>query len=237
MTLITQENEHDRLATRLSIILSRLFQGEKLHIGTLAEEFGVTTRTLRRDFNVRLTYLDIEQSNGVYQLASHYFRRRTERDMKILARLLHLDRLLPAMDAKLLSLMLDGERPSPYRIMLPEPRQKPTLFGDFSRLTLAILNQTQVRIRTDENVSHTVHPYRLLCSHAEWFLAGCTSSGVFVISLSRIRLVEVLSDTTFEIDNTLISLIEQSDFMEALPHMNIIHQIMHYGSKQTNNRN
>ncbi|HDX3198138.1 TPA: transcriptional regulator, partial [Escherichia coli] len=118
----------------------------------------VTTRTLRRDFNVRLTYLDIEQSNGVYQLASHYFRRRTERDMKILARLLHLDRLLPAMDAKLLSLMLDGERPSPYRIMLPEPRQKPTLFGDFSRLTLAILNQTQVRIRTDENVSHTVHP-------------------------------------------------------------------------------
>ena len=33
MTLITQENEHDRLATRLSIILSRLFQGEKLHIG------------------------------------------------------------------------------------------------------------------------------------------------------------------------------------------------------------
>ncbi len=141
------------------------------------------------------------------------------------------------MDAKLLSLLLDGEHPSPYRIMLPEPHQKPTLFGDFSRLTLAILNQTQVRIRTDENVSHTVHPYRLLCSHAEWFLAGCTSSGVFVISLSRIRLVEVLPDTTFEIDNTLISLIEQSDFMEALPHMNIIHQIMHYGRKQTNNRN
>ena len=38
MTLITQENEHDRLATRLSIILSRLFQGEKLHIGTLARQ-------------------------------------------------------------------------------------------------------------------------------------------------------------------------------------------------------
>lgn len=99
------------------------------------------------------------------------------------------------------------------------------------------MSKKKVAIRTDENVSHTVHPYRLLCSHAEWFLAGCTSSGVFVISLSRIRLVEVLPDTTFEIDNTLISLIEQSDFMEALPHMNIIHQIMHYGSKQTNNRN
>ncbi|MEI7142804.1 hypothetical protein V6M93_21380 [Pectobacterium brasiliense] len=90
--------------------------------------------------------------------------------MKILARLLHLDRLLPAMDTKLLGLLLDGEHPSPYRIMLPEPRQKTTLFGDFSRLTLAIFNQIQVRIRIDEKVSHTVHPYRLLCSHAEWFL-------------------------------------------------------------------
>jgi len=117
MTRISQETEHDRLATRLSIILSRLFQGEKLHIRRQAEEFGVSTRTLRRDFNVRLTYLDIEPDNGVYHFASHYFRRRTERDMKILARLLHLDRLLPAMDAKLLSLLLDGEHPSPYRIV------------------------------------------------------------------------------------------------------------------------
>lgn len=144
--LASQDNEHDRLATRLSITLIRLFQGEKLHIGLLAEEFGVSTRTLRRDFNVRLTYLDIEQTHGFYQLAPHYFRHRTERDMKRLARLLHLNRLLPTTDAKLLSLMLDGEHPSPFRIMLPEPRQKPTLLGDFSRLTLAILNRTQVCI-------------------------------------------------------------------------------------------
>lgn len=225
MTLITQENEHDRLATRLSIILSRLFQGEKLHIGTLAEEFGVTTRTLRRDFNVRLTYLDIEQNNGVYQLASHYFRRRTERDMKILARLLHLDRLLPAMDAKLLSLLLDGEYPSPYRIMLPEPRQKPTLFGDFSRLTLAILNQTQVRIRTDKNVSHTVHPYLLLCNQAEWYLAGSASSSVFVIPLTQIRIVEELKNSTFKIDDKVMQLIENKEFIEILSHMDIVQTI------------
>lgn len=232
MTHISQENEHDRLATRLSIILSRLFQGEKLSIRILAEEFGVSTRTLRRDFNVRLTYLDIEQDSGCYQLASHYFRRRTEKDMKILAKLLHLDRLLPAMDAKLLSLLLDENHPSPYRIMLPAPQQKPTLFGDFSRLTLAIINRTQVRIKTDKNISHTAHPYRLLCCQAEWFLAGCSSTGVFIISLSRIRLVEVLPNTTFEIDDMLLSLLERKDFMEALPHMNIIDEIMHYGTRK-----
>ena len=50
MTLITQENEHDRLATRLSIILEPFVSGEKLHIGTLAEEFGVTTRNAATGF-------------------------------------------------------------------------------------------------------------------------------------------------------------------------------------------
>lgn len=120
--------------------------------------------------------------------------------------------------------------------MLPEPRQKPTLFGDFSRLTLAILNQTGAYQNRRKR-----QPYRSSLPSALQ-PCGVVSCRMYFIGrvryfLSRIRLVEVLPDTTFEIDNTLISLIEQSDFMEALPHMNIIHQIMHYGSKQTNNRN
>ncbi|WP_323129333.1 hypothetical protein [Klebsiella variicola] len=83
-------------------------------------------------------------------------------------------------------------------------------------------------MRTDENVNHTLHPYRLFCSHAEWYLAGSTSLTVFVISLSRIRLVEVLSDMVFEIDRNFTVLIERPDFIEALPHMNVIHEIMRY---------
>ncbi|MGY0150558.1 WYL domain-containing protein [Edwardsiella tarda] len=237
MNEVKVTSEHDKLATRLAIIVSRLFQGEKLNIHHLAREFNVSERTLRRDFHTRLIYLDIHQAEGNYALAPHYFRRHTIQDMKDLVKLLHLDKILPVIDTKLLCLLLESKRPSPYKIFIQEPQHQPALFGDFSRLTLAILNQRQVRIRTDEDVNHTVHPYRLLCSHAEWFLAGCASSTIFVISLSRIRLVEVLPDTTFEIDNELISLIEQSDFMEALPHMNIIYQIMHYRSKQPNNRN
>lgn len=115
--------------------------------------------------------------------------------------------------------------------MLPEPRPKPILFGDFSRLTLAILNQTQVRVRTNENVSHIVHPYRLLYSHAEWYLAGCALSGMFVLPCPESGWLRYYRMQRFEIDNALISLIEQSGFMEALPHMKIIHQIVDYGKK------
>ena len=56
MTL--QERRHDRLAVRLSLIISRLVSGETLFIRKLATEFGVSERTLRRDFRERLMYLD-----------------------------------------------------------------------------------------------------------------------------------------------------------------------------------
>ncbi len=55
MTL--QERRHDRLAVRLSLIISRLVSGETLFIRKLATEFGVSERTLRRDFRERLMYL------------------------------------------------------------------------------------------------------------------------------------------------------------------------------------
>ncbi|MGK2654071.1 HTH domain-containing protein, partial [Escherichia coli] len=47
-------SRHDRLAVRLSLIISRLMAGESLSLKTLSDEFGVTERTLQRDFHQRL---------------------------------------------------------------------------------------------------------------------------------------------------------------------------------------
>ena len=44
------ERRHDRLAVRLSMIIGRLVAGETLDMRKLAAEFGVSVRTLRRDF-------------------------------------------------------------------------------------------------------------------------------------------------------------------------------------------
>ena len=64
------ERRHERLAVRLSLIISRLVAGETLIIQTLAAEFGVSVRTLRRDFRERLAYLDLEFRNGQCRLLS-----------------------------------------------------------------------------------------------------------------------------------------------------------------------
>ena len=62
----TQHDHHDRLSVRLSIIISRLMAGESLELKALADEFGVSERTLQRDFQQRLIHLDLEHSSGSY---------------------------------------------------------------------------------------------------------------------------------------------------------------------------
>ncbi|EPC7979083.1 DeoR family transcriptional regulator, partial [Yersinia enterocolitica] len=64
------ERRHDRLAVRLSLIISRLVAGETLNLARLAAEFGVSVRTLRRDFRERLMYLDLEYRRGQCRLRS-----------------------------------------------------------------------------------------------------------------------------------------------------------------------
>ncbi|WP_237721292.1 HTH domain-containing protein [Vibrio fluvialis] len=60
-------NKSEKLAYRLSQILSRLYAGEKLSLIDLEQEFGVHERTVLRDFN-RLAFLPIEREEGYYYL-------------------------------------------------------------------------------------------------------------------------------------------------------------------------
>ena len=56
----TATSDHDKLAYRLTQILVKLNQGEKLDPQTLAEEFNVNLRTIQRDLNSRFAYLPLE---------------------------------------------------------------------------------------------------------------------------------------------------------------------------------
>ena len=53
--------EHDTLAQRLGVILTKLNHGQRLVISELAHEFNVSPRTIQRDLNVRLAYLPLER--------------------------------------------------------------------------------------------------------------------------------------------------------------------------------
>ena len=56
----TQHDHYDRLSVRLSVIISRLLAGESLELKALADEFGVSERTLQRDFQQRISSIPAE---------------------------------------------------------------------------------------------------------------------------------------------------------------------------------
>lgn len=130
------ERRHDRLAVRLSLIISRLVAGETLDLRALAMEFGVSVRTLRRDFRERLMYLDLEYRKGRCRLLSGS--RQRELAVMTFARQSGVEALFPDMDNHLVSSLLSGPGESPCLIWQGTAQVSSPDSGIFTRLVSAV---------------------------------------------------------------------------------------------------
>lgn len=157
-------SRHDRLAVRLSLIISRLMAGESLSLKTLSDEFGVTERTLQRDFHQRLVHLDLEYRNGRYSL-----RRQSSPgaipEMLSFIQNTGIARILPLRNGRLITCLTDNQEPSPCLIWLPAPDITATFPECFSQLILAIRQCIHISLMTerwygtlleDNNLSYSV---------------------------------------------------------------------------------
>ncbi len=66
------KHDYDKILTRLVSILSKLNDGEALSVKELAEEFGVSTKTIQRDFNERLISFPIYQEGKKWKMQDGY---------------------------------------------------------------------------------------------------------------------------------------------------------------------
>ncbi|BAF73241.1 helix-turn-helix transcriptional regulator [Sulfurovum sp. NBC37-1] len=62
------KKDYDKILTRLTVILSRLYDREALSVTELAEEFNVSGRTIQRDFNERLISFPIYQDKKKWKM-------------------------------------------------------------------------------------------------------------------------------------------------------------------------
>lgn len=220
-----EESARDRLAVRLSLIISRLLQGESLSVEQLACEFNVSERTLRRDFNQRLVYLDLECENGIYRLAKGRNGIRSDRDIISFARLTHVAQVFPSLDSRLLSLLLNGLHDSPFIVYHKPPSSLPALFGGFYRLTQAIVDQRRVSLRVGNEHHPELAPYRLIYFDGYWYLVGENQQQLQVFLLMDITDV-TLSTKTFQRQESLNELTTGPGFIHALPHFRLIRDVL-----------
>ena len=186
MTL--QERRHDRLAVRLSLIISRLVSGETLFIRKLATEFGVSERTLRRDFRERLMYLDLDYYQGQCSLRSDIHSTRQEIDILTFAHRTGLAGVFPGFDRRLVSSLLDCDD-RPCLVWHQDRPHPPAGKLCFYRLVRAISGCQRITILTEGERHEAVAPYRLIALDGYWYLVAEHNRQLRVFRLDEIHLV------------------------------------------------
>ncbi|OAT48030.1 WYL domain-containing protein [Providencia heimbachae] len=221
-----QEHRYDRLAIRLAILVSRLFMGESLNISQLAQEFGVSGRTVQRDLRERLRYLDTEYIDGHVSLRDARGPFRTNSDILRFAQITSVAHYFPVLDPKLLSVLLDNRQDSPCIIWNDPPRQAPELFGGFQVIVQAIIRNRLIRFLHRKHLQSSIAPYRLICHDGEWYLAAVSKDRIQVFTLSAITDV-VMTTSNFARNRHIDRILQDPRFMRALPHFDYISGIIH----------
>ncbi len=219
------ERRYDRLSVRLSLIISRLLAGETLNMRKLATEFGVSERTLHRDFRERLIYLDLEYQNGCCRLLSGGRHEIQAGAALQFARQSGTDALFPEMDHHLVSSLLSGRGTPPCLIWhqgTSVPSSRP---GIFTRLVRAVSEQRKVTLLADGCRCDSLAPYRLIFSSGEWFLAGEHLGRITIFALHTVHSV-MFHPETFTPDGHFTHILSRPDFLQALPHFHLFHSLL-----------
>ncbi|MBA0217814.1 DeoR family transcriptional regulator [Pectobacterium brasiliense] len=220
------ERRYDRLAIRLSLIISRLLAGETLNVSKLAAEFGVSVRTLRRDFRERLMYLDLEYNSGNCRLLTGHNIVHPDQVALTFARQSGVAGMFPDLDSRLVNILLAGSDDAPCLIWHGVPNTATTsLSGSFYRLATAITEKQRVCLLADGNRCERLAPYRLILLTGCWYLTGEYQGRIAVFPLTDIHAV-TFSKETYTRSEVIYRLTATPSFITALPHFRFIREVM-----------
>lgn len=214
--------EHDTLAQRLGVILTKLNHGQRLVISELAHEFNVSPRTIQRDLNVRLAYLPLEREGQTYWLDPSYFGRASTPAILRLCEQVGAKALFPDDHDALLKQWLNPNGSPVFVLSGFQLDEDDSHHQWLKPLAKAISQQLKARLTwVGEQTEQEVVPYRLVNKRGRWYLAGVSTEAPFIEPLSRIsliRLTEAAATIAEPQQQILQRLIEQ----EAIPSHEVV---------------
>lgn len=214
--------EHDTLAQRLGVILTKLNHGQRLVISELAHEFNVSPRTIQRDLNVRLAYLPLEREGQTYWLDPSYFGRASTPAILRLCEQVGAKALFPDDHDALLKQWLNPNGSPVFVLSGFQLDEDDSHHQWLKPLAKAISQQLKARLTwVGEQTEQEVVPYRLVNKRGRWYLAGVSTEAPFIEPLFRIsliRLTEAAATIAEPQQQILQRLIEQ----EAIPSHEVV---------------
>ena len=204
---------HERLADRLANILTKLNIGYQLSIKELASEFGVSTRTISRDFDRINTYLPLLQDNEnkKFYLDLNYLGKIAPKDIRNFAQLSGISHLYPSLDMSFLRELLDSRAHQIYSAKGYSFEDASQFKELFKVLGKAIQEQRQIGFLY-KGESRLVQPYRLIHHHGSWYLAAVRKDQLRTYRISHIQLMHATHEyPQFIPDQDIVKVVEDDD--------------------------
>lgn len=205
---------HDTLVYRLAQILVKFNQGEKIDPLALADEFGVSLRTIQRDLNERFAYLPLEKVNGRYHLCPTFLGKLSTRDIERFASLAGVRGLFPSLSDDFLRDIFDARIQS---ALLVKGHNYESLGGkeaQFRQLEQAIIARQHVSFdyQKRENTTHyeIVAPFKLVNHKGIWYLVARDGNRLKTFAFGKIESLRQL-DTSFDPDPTVDKTLMEED--------------------------
>jgi predicted DNA-binding transcriptional regulator YafY len=186
--------EYDKLAIRLVLILTKFNSGEKFTAIELAEEFNVSTRTIQKDLNERLSFLPIEKYGKYYSMAGYVLGKLSYEDIKNFATLCGIKSLYPELTNEFITDILNAKLNSAYLIKNQGFEDISYKKDEFELLAGAILRNSPVRFDYNKKL-RVVNPYKLINNNGIWYLLADENDKLKTFTFSKIKNFKWEDDT------------------------------------------
>ena len=201
--------EHDKIATRLALIIQKLNAGERFTLEDLCEEFNVNKRTIQRDLNDRLTLLPIKKENGYYFAEPFAFGSLSFKDIQAFANLSGIKSLYPALTNEFIVDLLNIKTNQAYLIKSFDHESIVNQQKSFENISAWILNHQQIECTYKEK-KRILNPYKLVNINGIWYLAAEENGSLKTFTFSKITKLKFL-DTKFTKNHEFIELINKNE--------------------------
>lgn len=183
------ENEHVKLAQRITDMLCQLNEGKALDTKILAQKYEVSRRTLQRDINERLMValpmLGLNE-DGLYTLPNNYLGQLKDDDIRQFSILSGVSDLFPNMDRQFLRRILHEKAKSVYESKGQFNEDGAKFKNLFERLEPAILNRHKVTLYYKGSY-HLTEPYKIINHRSCWYLAAVKDNKLKAYRLSFVK--------------------------------------------------
>ncbi|RFP26162.1 WYL domain-containing protein [Duganella sp. BJB488] len=179
----------EKLAQRLSRILARLHQGDRIDKHQLADEHGVDVRTIERDLGERLLGIAERNPEGHWQLTHAARSTIPARHLHGYARLSGTEHLFP--DSSLRYLLEQLDTPESRRATLIQAVPQEDLKGGLFTALQAAIEHCHLCRFSYKGRSRVAQPYRLIHKDGIWYLAAEEGERLKSFSIGLIEGMEV----------------------------------------------